>query len=159
MRTLWVSGNSACKEPWCWSGPEGTCAPDQAGLFVSLVNAVSGPARLEWSRRCVPFTRKLSIPWGILWGSLHGSGDSVGNEPGCWSRLERICAPDQAGLSASQLIQSQVPRDWIGADSVFHSPEVLGSRGGSCVGPCGCQETPQARNTGAGVDRKGERQS
>jgi hypothetical protein len=27
------------------------------------------------------------------------------------------------------LMQSQVPRDWIGADAVFYSPEVLGSRG------------------------------
>ena len=26
-------------------------------------------------------------------------------------------------------MQSQVPRDWIGAGAVFHSPEVLGSRG------------------------------
>jgi hypothetical protein len=41
------------------------------------------------------------------------------------------------------------------AEVVFHSPEVLRSRGGSCVGPCGCPETPQARNLGAGVDWKG----
>ena len=27
--------------------------------------------------------------------------------------------------------------------------------GESCEGPCGCPETPQARNPGAGVDRKG----
>ena len=53
-------------------------------------------------------------------------------------------------------MQSQVPCDWIGADAVFHSPEVLGSRGWSCVGPCGCLETPWARHPGAGVDRKGE---
>jgi hypothetical protein len=33
--------------------------------------------------------------------------------------------------------QSQVPCDWIGAGAVFHSPEVLGSRGESWVGPCG----------------------
>ena len=52
-------------------------------------------------------------------------------------------------------MQSQVPHDWIGADGVFHSPEVLGSRGGSCVGPCRCPETPWARNPGAAVDRKG----
>ena len=51
--------------------------------------------------------------------------------------------------------QSQVPRDWIGAGAVFHSPEVLGSRGESCVGPCGCQATPLARKPGAGVERKG----
>ena len=53
-------------------------------------------------------------------------------------------------------MQSQVPRDWIGADAVFHSPEVLGSRGESCVGPCGCRETPLARHPGARVERKGE---
>ena len=29
-------------------------------------------------------------------------------------------------------MQSQVRRDWIGADAVFHSPEVLRSRGRSC---------------------------
>jgi hypothetical protein len=52
-------------------------------------------------------------------------------------------------------MQSQVPHDWIGAGAVFHSPEVLGSRGGSCVGPCGCPETPQARDPSAAVGRKG----
>jgi hypothetical protein len=52
-------------------------------------------------------------------------------------------------------MQSQIPGDWIGAEAVFHSPEVLGSRGGSCVRPCVCPETPQARHPGAGVDRKG----
>jgi hypothetical protein len=52
-------------------------------------------------------------------------------------------------------MQSQVPSDWIGAGAVFHSPEVLGSHGGSCVGLCGCPETPLARNPGAAVDHKG----
>jgi hypothetical protein len=41
------------------------------------------------------------------------------------------------------------------AEVVFHSPEVLGSCGRFCVGPCGCPETPQARNPGAAVDWKG----
>jgi hypothetical protein len=41
------------------------------------------------------------------------------------------------------------------AEVVFHSPEVLGSRGESCVGPCGCRETPLARHPGARVDQKG----
>jgi hypothetical protein len=53
-------------------------------------------------------------------------------------------------------MQSQVPGDWIGADAVFHSPEVLRSRGGSCVGPCRFLETPRARHPGAGVDRKAD---
>jgi hypothetical protein len=35
------------------------------------------------------------------------------------------------------------------AEVVFHSLEVLGSRGESCVGPCGCRETPLARHPGA----------
>jgi hypothetical protein len=37
------------------------------------------------------------------------------------------------------------------AEVVFHSPEVLESRVGTCVGPCGCPETPWARHPGAGV--------
>ena len=41
-------------------------------------------------------------------------------------------------------MQSQVLRDWIGADAVFHSPEVLGSHGESCVVPCRCLETLRA---------------
>jgi hypothetical protein len=43
---------------------------------------------------------------------------------------------------------------WIGVGAVFHSPEVLGSRGGSCVGPCGCSETSWARDPGDAVGRK-----
>ena len=50
-------------------------------------------------------------------------------------------------------MQSQVLRNWIGADTVFHSPEVLRSSWGSCVGPCGCPETPRARHPGAAVSR------
>jgi hypothetical protein len=53
--------------------------------------------------------------------------------------------------SASLLLQSRVSRDWIGAGAVFHSPEALGSRGESCVGPCGCRATPLARYPGARV--------
>ena len=43
----------------------------------------------------------------------------------------------------------------IGAGAVFYSPEVLGSHGRSCVDPCGCPETPWAKEPGAAVDRKG----
>uniref|UniRef100_A0A8C6G8F3 Uncharacterized protein n=1 Tax=Mus spicilegus TaxID=10103 RepID=A0A8C6G8F3_MUSSI len=46
---------------------------------------------------------------------------------------------------------SQVLRDWIGEGTVFHSPEILGSRGESCVGPCGCCASPLARYPGARV--------
>jgi hypothetical protein len=38
------------------------------------------------------------------------------------------------------------------AEVVSHSPEVLGSCGGSCVGLRGCLETPWARNPSAGVE-------
>jgi hypothetical protein len=101
VRTLGVSSNSAHKELRCWSELEGTCAPDQAGLSASLINAVSGPLRLDWSRFCVPLTRGLRIPWGILCGSLQVSGDSAGKAPWCWSGPEGTSAPGQAGLSAS----------------------------------------------------------
>jgi hypothetical protein len=50
-------------------GPEGTCAPDQAGFSASLINAVSGPAWLDWSSSCVPLTRGLKIPRRVLWVS------------------------------------------------------------------------------------------
>ena len=90
-------------------------------------------------RSCVPLTRGLRIPCGILVGPC-----------GCWARL---CLQGSLGLEWSgrglfprsgpgsllpYVPQSQVPCDWIGAGAVFHSPEVLGSRGESCVGPCGC---------------------
>jgi hypothetical protein len=90
--SLWVSGDSLGQEPRCCSGPEVTCAPVQAGLSASLVNAVSGPARLDWSRCCVPLTRGLRIPWGILCGSLRVSGVSPGQESQCCSGLEGTCA-------------------------------------------------------------------
>ena len=101
MYTLWVSADSTPKVPLCWRGPEGTCAPDQAGFSASLINAVSGPARLDWSRCCVPLTRGLKIPWGTLWGSLRVSGDTVSKVPRCWYGQEGNCDPDQAVFSAS----------------------------------------------------------
>ena len=66
-----------------------------------------------------------------------------------------LCPRSGPGSLLPYLLQSQVPRDWIGAEAVFHSSEVLGSRGGSFVGPCGCPETLQARHPSAGVDGKG----
>ena len=75
------------KEPRCWSGPDRTCATEQARLSASLVNAVSGPSRLDWSRRCVPLTRGLRVPWGILCGSLWVSGDLLARHPG--SQVDR----------------------------------------------------------------------
>lgn len=67
MCTLQVFTDSAPKVPRCWRVQEGTCAPDQAGFSASLINVVSGPARLDWSSSCVPLTRGLKIPWRVLW--------------------------------------------------------------------------------------------
>jgi hypothetical protein len=49
------------------AGSEGTCSPDQARFSASLISAVSGPERLDWSSSCVPLTRGLKIPWWVLW--------------------------------------------------------------------------------------------
>ena len=67
--------------------------------------------------------------------------DSPGLE---WSG-RGLCPRSGPGSLLPYVPQSQVPRDWIGAGAVFYSPEVLGSREESCVGPCGCQATPLAR--------------
>jgi hypothetical protein len=49
-----------------------------------------------------------------------------------------LCPRSGPGSLLPYVPQSQVLRDWIGAGAVFHSPEILGSRGESRVGPCGC---------------------
>jgi hypothetical protein len=65
--TLGVSKDSSPKVPQCWRRLEGNCEPGQAGLSAPLINAVSGPARLDWSRSCVPLTRGPKILWRVLW--------------------------------------------------------------------------------------------
>jgi hypothetical protein len=69
-RVLWVAGG--CQPTLCpsypcaaWTG-RGLC-PYSGRVFASLTNAVSGPARLDWSRCCVPLTRSLKITWRVLW--------------------------------------------------------------------------------------------
>ena len=57
--TLRVCADAERKVPRCWRGLKGTCDPDQAGFSASLINAVSGPVRLDWSRSCVPLTRGI----------------------------------------------------------------------------------------------------
>jgi hypothetical protein len=109
VRTLGVSRYSAHKEVRCWSEPEWPCAPDKARLSASLINAISGHAQLDWSRHCVPLTRGLRIPCGILCGSLRVSGDFSGKALWCWSGPEGTCAPAQAGLSASLVIAVSSP--------------------------------------------------
>ena len=63
---LGVSADSVPKVTQSLHRPEGTCDPGHAGFSASLINAVSGPAQLDWSRSCVPRTRGLKIPWMIL---------------------------------------------------------------------------------------------
>ena len=53
---------------------------------ASLVTTISGSARLDWGRHCVPLTRGLRIPWGILCGPLRVSDESAGKAPQCSSR-------------------------------------------------------------------------
>jgi hypothetical protein len=50
-------------------------------------------------------------------------------------------------------MQSQVPRDWIGAAAVFHSPEALRSSGSWVAG--GCQLTPPPSYPGDGQTPEG----
>jgi hypothetical protein len=45
-----------------------------------------------------------------------------------------LCPRSGPGSLLPYLPQSQVPRHWIGAGAVFHSPEVLGSCGESITG-------------------------
>jgi hypothetical protein len=49
-----------------------------------------------------------------------------------------LCPRSGPGSLLPYVPQSRVPRDCIGAGTVIHSPEVLGSRGESRVDPCGC---------------------
>jgi hypothetical protein len=51
--------------------------------------------------------------------------------------------------SCREVTQISGVRTGLLAEVVFHSLEVLGSRGESCVGPCGCQATLLARKPGA----------
>jgi hypothetical protein len=56
--------------------------------------------------------------------------------------------------SCREGVQTSGVRTCLLAEVVFHSPEVLGSRGESCLGPCGCRETLLARHPGVRVDQK-----
>ena len=90
-------------------------------------------------RSCVPLTRGLRILCGILCGPLRVLGKTLlAGSPGLESSGRDLCPRSGPGSLLPYVPQSQVPRDWIGAGAVFHSPEVLGSCGESRVGPCGC---------------------
>ena len=81
---------------------------------------------------------------------LESRGESCVDPCWCWERLRwqgtpglewsgrGLCPRSGPGSPLPYLPQSQVLSVWIGAGAVFHSPEVLGSRGESCVGPWGC---------------------
>jgi hypothetical protein len=74
--------------------------------------------------------------------ALAGVGQDSAGKVARGSSLESsgmdLCPRSGPGSLLPYVPQSQVLRDWIGAGAVFHSPEVLGSRGESRVGPCGC---------------------
>jgi hypothetical protein len=61
--TLGVSADSEPKVPRSWCRPEGTCDPDQARFSASLINAVSGPARLDWSTIPIFYKECLTKVW------------------------------------------------------------------------------------------------
>jgi hypothetical protein len=81
---------------------------------------------------------------------LGSHGESRVGPCRCWARLcwqgsagpessgRGLCPRSGPGSLLPYVLQSQVLRNWIGAGAVFHSPEVLGSRGESRVGPFGC---------------------
>jgi hypothetical protein len=73
-----------------WSG-RGLCPRSGPGSLLPYFPAVSGSARLDWGRRCVPLTRGLRIPWGILWGPVWVSGESAGKVPWGLSGAEGAC--------------------------------------------------------------------
>jgi hypothetical protein len=74
--------------------------------------------------------------------TLAGVGQDSAGKVARGSSLESsgrdLCPRSGPGSLLPYVLQSQVPRDWIGAGTVIHSPEVLGSRGESRVDPCGC---------------------
>jgi hypothetical protein len=82
-------GPSGCRETLLARHPgaqverKGLVPQVRPGSSASLFTAVSCSERLDWGRRCVPLTRGLRIPWGILCGPLRVSGDSAGKAPRC----------------------------------------------------------------------------
>ena len=131
--TLRVSAESTPTVPRCWWGLEGSCAPDQAGFSPSPINAVSGPAQLDWSSSCVPLTRGLKILWRVLC-IPYGCPQTPRPRYPCTGMDRKGLVPlIRPGFLLPLLMQSQVPHDWFGVAAVFHSPEVLKSHGVSCV--------------------------
>ena len=69
--------------------------------------------------------------------TLAGVGQDSAGKVARGSSLESsgrdLCPRSGLGSLLPYVPQSQVQRDWIGAGAVFHSPEVLGSRGESLL--------------------------
>jgi hypothetical protein len=76
--------------------------------------------------------------WNPVWALAGVRRLRWQGSPGLEWNGRGLCPRSGPGSLLPYVPQSQVPCDWIGAGAVFHSPEVLGSRGESCVGPCGC---------------------
>jgi hypothetical protein len=76
--------------------------------------------------------------WNPVWALAGVRQLSWQGSPGLEWSGRGLCPRSSPGSLLPYVPQSQVPRDWIGAGTVVHSPEVLGSRGESRVGPCGC---------------------
>jgi hypothetical protein len=80
----------------------------------------------------------VGSPVWALAGVGQDSAGKVARGSSLQSSGRDLCPRSGPGSLLPYVPQSQVPRDWIGAGTVVHSPEVLGSRGKSRVGPCGC---------------------
>jgi hypothetical protein len=109
---------------WCWSRPEVTCDPGQAGFSASLMLVPpywSGTEDVLYSP--VVLRSYAEYSW-----DLGGVLRLLAQVTWCWRRLEGTCDPGQAGFSASLML---VLRDWNGTEVVFHSPVVLRSHGES----------------------------
>ena len=94
------------RKPWAGVERKGLLSRVRPGQSASLCTAVSGSARLDWGRRCVPLTRGLRIPWGILCGPLRVSGDSAGKIARGSSGAEGACAPGQARVVCFPIYRS-----------------------------------------------------
>ena len=69
-------------------------------------------------------------------GTLGVSADSVPKVTSAGADRKGLVTLVSPGFLLLQLMLSQVPSDWIGTEVVFHSPEVLRSRG-ECSGYLG----------------------
>jgi hypothetical protein len=92
----------------------------------------------EGQALCSTHQRSWDPVGSPVWALVGVGQDSAGKVARGSSRAEGTFAPDQARVACFPMYRSLRLRDWIGAGAVFHSPEVLGSRGESRVGHCGC---------------------